>query len=48
MLTAGLARFAQIEKDLRGSVDPMTCGVGRDDQSQQPVIFPCAIGERGP
>lgn len=48
MLAAGLARFAQIEKDPRGSVDPMACGAGCEDQRQQPLIFPCQIEERIP
>jgi hypothetical protein len=46
MFAAGLARFTQIEKDPRSSIDPMACGVGRDDQRQQPLILPCPPGER--
>jgi hypothetical protein len=46
MRATGLARFAPIEKDPRGAVNPVACGVGRDDQSEQALIFPRPIGER--
>ena len=46
MLATGFTRFAQIEKDPRGSVHAVACVVGRDDQSKQSLIFPRSIGER--
>ena len=45
MLATGLARFAQIEKDPRGSVDPVAYRIGRADEAEQPLILQCSIGE---
>lgn len=33
-LAAGLARFAQVEKDARGAVDAMARRLGRSDQAE--------------
>ena len=44
MLAAGLARFSQIEKDTRGTVDAVACGIGRADQAKQPLILQRSIG----
>jgi hypothetical protein len=46
MFATGLARFSQIEKDTRGTVDAVARRVGRADQAEQPLILQCSIGKR--
>ena len=45
MLAAGLARFSQIKKDARDTVDAMARRIGRADQAKQPLILHRSIGE---
>jgi hypothetical protein len=44
MLATGLARFSQIEKDTRGTVDAVVRRIGRADQAEQPLILQRSIG----
>lgn len=44
MLATGLARFSQIEKDPRGTVDAVARRIGRTDQAEQPLILQRSIG----
>jgi hypothetical protein len=44
MLATGLARFSQIEKDPRGTIDAVAGRISNDDQAEQPLILQCAIG----
>jgi len=44
MLAAGLARFSQIEKDTRGTVDAVARRVGRANQAEQALILQRSIG----
>lgn len=48
MLATGVARFAQIEKDPWGSIDPMARRIGRANQAEQPLILHRSIGEGFP
>jgi hypothetical protein len=45
MLAAGLARFSQIKKDARSTVDAMARRIGRADQAKQLLILHRSIGE---
>ena len=45
MLATGLARFSQIEKDTRGTVDSVARRIGCADQAEQPPILQRSIGE---
>lgn len=44
MLATGLARFSQIEKDTRGTVDAVARRIGHADQGEQPLILQRSIG----
>jgi hypothetical protein len=46
MLATGLARFTQIEKDPRSTVDAVARRIGRADQDEQSLILYRSIGER--
>ena len=48
MFATGLARFAQIENNPRGTVDAVARRIGRADQAQSPLILQCSIGEGVP
>jgi hypothetical protein len=43
MLATGLARFSQIKKDPRGTVDAMALCIGCANQAEQPLILQCMI-----
>ena len=45
MLTTGLARFSQIEKNTRGTVDAVARRIGRAGQAEQPLILHRSIRE---
>lgn len=45
MLATGLTRFAQIEKDPRGAVDPVTRRMRRADEAEQSLILHRVIRE---
>jgi len=45
MLATGLARFSQIGKDTRGTVDAVARRKSRADQSEKPLILQRSIGE---
>jgi hypothetical protein len=44
MLATGLARFSQIEKDARSTVDAVARPIGRDDQAELSLILYRSIG----
>jgi len=46
MLAAGLASFAQIEEDARGTVDAVARGEGRTNQTKQPGVLLRAVRNR--
>jgi hypothetical protein len=48
MLATGLACFAQVKKDPRGTVDAVACRIGRADQAKQPLVLHRSIGEGVP
>lgn len=48
MLATSFARFAQIEKDPWGAVDPVARRIGCADQAEQSLILHRSIGEGVP
>jgi hypothetical protein len=45
MFARDLARFAQVKKDTRGTIDAVARCRGRADQAEQPLILQRPIGE---